>query len=583
MRAGRRRWCAAAALLAALPVMSADPPREIELTFTSDAVLRWTRGDRPVLVVRPEPGDGWLSIARRWGEAPRVVEAIVAANPSLRQPMRDRGVRVPFEILAPEVRVDAVQRLFAADRRGPSGWEHVVLDPFGGGEESWRWLAHLFTGGEEAARRLVGVAGGPAPARGTTVVVPDDLLLDAFRRVPAPATPTPTRTSTPTPAEEIEQEAGAEGALTYGRDRRGEYAVYRLRRGEALYSAVVVRFTGQLLAAQVNATAEVIADRSDIDDVTSIPVGHPIRIPLDLLTPEYLPAGHPRRAAWESEQRELARFLEVTHAHDLSGVHVIVDAGHGGADSGAVVNGVWEAPYVYDLACRVKDNLERHTRATVWMVRRDRNAGFTPSRSGRLLQDRDQVLLTRPPYDLEDSVIGVHLRWYLTNDIVLRRLPRGTASTKTVFLSIHADSLHPSVRGAMVYVPSRYMRPPTYRARHRQLERFQEYRDNHTVTLGNEFKARSEASSRYLAAKILDGLRRNGIERHPYEPVRDRILRGSRSYVPAVLRYTLAQHAVLVESCNLANEEDRTLILDADWRERFARSLVEGMAAAFGG
>ena len=56
-------------------------------------------------------------------------------------------------------------------------------------------------------------------------------------------------------------------------------------------------------------------------------------------------------------------------ATDLSGVHVIIDAGHGGVDTGAVVGGLWESTYVYDIACRIRANLERHTRATVWMTR----------------------------------------------------------------------------------------------------------------------------------------------------------------------------------------------------------------------
>jgi N-acetylmuramoyl-L-alanine amidase len=51
--------------------------------------------------------------------------------------------------------------------------------------------------------------------------------------------------------------------------------------------------------------------------------------------------------------------------------------------------------------------------------------------------------------------------------------------------------------------------------------------------------------------------------------------------VPAVLRYTAAQNAVLLEACNMANPEDRALLLQAAWRERFSRAVVEGMAAAF--
>ncbi len=125
--------------------------------------------------------------------------------------------------------------------------------------------------------------------RGRPMVIPTGLLLPAFRDVPAPV-PTPK----PSIAGWREQVPAEDGLpLSYGEDDLGPFAQYRLQRGEALYSAVVVRFTGQLIAKEVNATALEIAERSGIDDVTSIPVGYPVRIPLDLLVPKYLPTNHP--------------------------------------------------------------------------------------------------------------------------------------------------------------------------------------------------------------------------------------------------------------------------------------------------
>jgi N-acetylmuramoyl-L-alanine amidase len=231
--------------------------------------------------------------------------------------------------------------------------------------------------------------------------------------------------------------------------------------------------------------------------------------------------------------------------------------------------------------CRIKANLERHTRATVWTTV-EHGIGFTPPDRDRLEQRRDAFLLTRPRYQLEDSVLGVHLRWYLTNDIILNRLEASVPRSKTVFLSVHADSLHPSVRGAMVYVPSRYLRPTKpYTVRNSQIRRYAEYRNHPTVRLGDEFKARVEASSRHFAQNILTSLEQNGLGVHPYEPIRDRVLRGRRSWVPAVLRYTAAQNAVLLECCNMANADDRELLLQKEWRERFARAVVEGMASAY--
>jgi N-acetylmuramoyl-L-alanine amidase len=501
--------------------------------------------------------------------------------------MRDRTVRVPVEVLRDDLRLEAVRCLFPVDQRTGAGWQHFVLDPFGSGEESWEWLSALFAGHEDGVRDLK--RANPEYAerglvRGRPILVPESILLGVFISLAPIDTPTPVATATvlPTPSPKLVDTAGtATVPLEYGSDELGAYAVYRLRRGEALYSAVVVRFTGQLLAVQVNETAMEIAQRSGIDDVTDIPVGYPVKVPLDLLLPEYLPADHPRRIAWVEGQRELGRFLEVVHATDLSGVQVILDAGHGGGDTGALVAGLWESEYAYDIMCRIKANLERHTRATVWTTIRQKARGYTVSSTDRLDHRRDAYLLTRPPYPLEDSVLGVHLRWYLTNDIILNRLGANFPRSKTVFLSVHADSLHPSVRGAMVYVPSRYLRPSKFTVDRRDIRKFAEYRYHPTVRLGSDFKARVEASSRHLANNIISSLESNNIGIHPYEPVRDRVLRGRRSWVPAVLRYTAAQNAVLLEACNLANPEDRTLMQKAAWREQVARAVVEGMASAF--
>ncbi len=574
----------------AVLLIGAGEPHRVEIDFSSSERLVWTRGSPPALLTRPLPGEGWIALARRYSGTSDTARRIRAANAGLEHPLRDRSVRIPLEVLRADLRLAATRRLFPADRRVAFGWEHWVLDPFGGGEESWEWLAELFCGRPGAAddlRRANPELAAEGLRRARPIVVPAGSLLAVFRGVEPVATPTPSPTPTPraspTPGGvRTPTPVPGGGALEFGSDDEGDYAVYRLRRGEALYSAVVVRFTGQLHAPQVNATALEIAERSGIRDVTAIPVGYPIKIPLDLLLPENLPAGHPRRRAWELEQTELARFLEVVRAADLTGVHVILDAGHGGRDTGAVVDGVWESTYAYDIMCRVKANLERHTRATVWVLREDPDVGFAAPSSDRLAQTRNQVLLTDPPYALEDSTAGVHLRWYLTNDIITRRLGRDVPRSRTVFLSVHVDSLHPSVRGAMVYVPSRHMRPDSYTVRSRNLRRYREYRSSPTVNLSAQFKAKAEASSRYMAGRIVRALERNEIGVHPYEPVRDRVLRGRHSWVPAVLRYSLAQNAVLVEACNMANDEDRDLLLDHQWRERFARAVVEGVADAFG-
>ena len=318
-------------------------PQSIDFVFEPHGTIRWERAESPVLLVTPRRGDGWITLAQRYTGGSSAASSIRRANPRLRSPMIDRQVRIPLTTLRADLRLDAVRRVFPVDQRTVKGWQHWVLDPFGGGEESWVWLAELFTGRADRAEILERANAEDAshgPRRGRPIVVPEAQLISVFRSLPPVATPTPVATATsaprPSPVPSVVP-VRSTGPLGYGSDDLGEYAVYRLQQGEALYSAVVVRFTGQLLAVQVNETAMEIASRSGIDDVTDIPIGFPVKIPLDLLLPEHLPAGSPERLAWAEEQRELGRFLEVVHAADLSGVHVVLDAGHGGKDSGATV------------------------------------------------------------------------------------------------------------------------------------------------------------------------------------------------------------------------------------------------------
>ena len=166
------------------------------------------------------------------------------------------------------------------------------------------------------------------------------------------------------------------GELTYERQDGEPWAIYRLQRGEALYSSVVVRFTGLTTAADVNALAAEIAELNGIRDVTSIPAGREIRIPFDQLLPEYLPPNDPRRLAYEASGRRRGIQNPVL-ARGLDGITVILDAGHGGKDPGNTYGEVWESLYVYDVMLRVKQVLETTTAATVVPTTRD-GSSFRP-------------------------------------------------------------------------------------------------------------------------------------------------------------------------------------------------------------
>jgi N-acetylmuramoyl-L-alanine amidase len=580
-------------LLLAAP-LSAE--RAVVAALPDGGRVEWRRGDAPQLLVLPVAGEGWTRLAARvTGEADNADE-LRAANEGLRQPLAGIRVRVPWALMRPDLRVSCARAVFRRDWPAAGGWQHVILAPWGGDGESWWELAEWFCGdgSRYPALRDANPALGLYPAPGSRILIPSSSLLPEFRRVPpevppppevvaggltpiaAPAVPRMPAHPERTPAPAATPGAPAAPSLEYG---DGE-VVYRLRQGEALYSAVVVRFTGQLEAADVNATAREIAKRSGIADVTAIPVGYPIRVPFDLLLPEFLPAGHPRRVEWEKEREELAAVRRVIRAANLTGIHVILDAGHGGADTGAIANGVWESTYVYDVMNRVKRVLEEQTKATVWLTVRDLSLPRGRDERDVLPRTRNQQLLVDPPYDLGDSSTGVHLRWILGNSILARLKKQKVSSERVAFVSIHADSLHPAVRGLMVYVPSRSLR--SSRAPYvRTVYRYREASTMGSPRYPPSFRSRSEALSTQLGEAIVRSAERSSLPVHAYQPVRASVLRGGSRWVPAVLRYSTVPTAVLIEIGNLNNEQDRKLLLSWRFREKLAHAIAAGLAEGF--
>ncbi len=627
-------------LVLAMALVDASTP--VVATLPGGERVVWRRGEDPEVRALPLAGEGWYRVALRLTGDGRKVGALRQANPAQVVPLRDVRVRVPWILLSPPLKVAVLGALFPDDQRTPDGWRHRVRAPWGGDGESWLEMARWWCGDERAYAQLREANPHLSlfTAAGDEAFIPARLLLPAFRAMPvaevqraptpvpatatpapptatpAPPTPTPvpptptavtpaaTPVSTtlvagspapastpPLPAEDAVPSAVAPSPTPpvqptpLAREPRGdlEYlddaAVYRLRAGEALYSAVVVRFTGQLHAADVNATAAELARLSGITDVTDIDIGFPIRIPFDLLLPEFLPAGHPRRREWERTQEEVAAIRRAIRARNLYGIHIVLDAGHGGVDTGAIVKGVWESTYAYDVMDRVRRILEKETRATVWTTvtsRRSQNElelDVLPAR-------RTQRLLVDPPYDLSDSTTGVQLRWVLSNAIVRRLRAQNVDPEQVAFVSIHADSLHPSVGGLMVYVPGRAHRPaagsplPSGHA-------CRELREVGRPRFSSRFLARSEALSRQLAQAVVSSARRAEIPVHPYEPVRPAVVRRGSRWVPAVLRNSEAPSALLVEICNLANDKDRAQILSWRFRDKLAHAIAAGLADGF--
>jgi len=596
-------WLGLARPAAAAPVrLAIEPPGAASDGIDAGSMVAvLTDHHQLFLEAKPVQGEGVLAFARRLCGQEEAAAAIAAANSEPgdgpRAPFRlvaGLRYRVPFERLRPELQLLVIRTLFPDDRPAADGWHHQVRGAGLLGHGSLWHLAEWFTGDGmrfsdiRTHNRLVEDDLAP----GQEVVIPRRWLRPVFQGAiqgtigahagGAVAVPSDRAAgSAPPVTGAAPGERAVPYRLEYGKDRHGEYAIYRLEPGEALYSSVVVRFTGALHASDVNALAAEIARRSDIADVTDIPVGHAVKIPFELLLPEYLPADHPRRREYEAALRESGRFTNRVRAADLSGITVILDAGHGGDDPGASFGGVWESLYVYDIKLRVKALLESHTAARVVPTTRDGDHFRIPDRDV-LPYSRGHEVLTDPPYPITNPVIGVNLRWYLANSVFRHTVSSHGDPQKVVFVSIHADSLHPSLRGAMAYIPSASMRRGTFRKAGSAYQARQEWREQPTVSFPWKDRVKSEGLSRQLAEDVIGALARRGVAIHPYKPVREKIVRNRSEYVPAVLRYNEVPAKILLEVCNLANGQDRALLQTREYRQRVAEALVEAILRYYG-
>jgi N-acetylmuramoyl-L-alanine amidase len=339
----------------------------------------------------------------------------------------------------------------------------------------------------------------------------------------------------------------------------------------------------------VRELAELLRRRSGIRDLHDIPVNYLIKIPLDFLEPQYLPAGHPRRIEAEAARRELEQSLASRpvdkSSRGLRNVVIIIDPGHGGRDLGTMNNGVWEHDYVYDVACRLRRKIEQETAAQVRMTLTDLETGCEPSKSDKLVANHQGTILTTPPFlarENGEARIGVNLRWYLANSIYREALANGIDRDRVIFLSLHADSRHPSLRGVMVYVPGAAYRGRTYGSTSKTYRKYKEVREKPQVRYSKKERVRSEAVSTKYADAVVKAFRQQKLPVQPYQPVRNRIIRGKSVWVPAVLRGNAVPNKVLVEMVNLSNREDAALLAAARHRDRLAEALLRSLLDYYG-
>jgi N-acetylmuramoyl-L-alanine amidase len=585
---------AAAVLTAApsSPVATAQINNELRASLTRDYELE--------VLVQPHDGDAWTRLAKRVTGDAANWETIAAYSQLDDRLESEQKVRVPFALLRPALQRDVIKTLFPNDHPTAGGWQHVVAGSHGiEGESLWN-IAEWLTG-DGANYTLIRKANpsqGLSTRKGDVILVPKRLLTAAFGGSMEEENAPKTAAEVRQPADDPVQRAAADEnvpettalplgtasltpalppSLSYVRTGAEPYAVYRLQPGEALYSSVAIRFTGRVYSKDVGDVVDRIVKFNEIDDVARIPANYPVKIPIALLLPEYLPQDDPARVAHEATRRESAKVARRTRAAGLSGVHVILDAGHGGRDVGTEHEDVWESTYVYDVACRLKALLEKKSAAKVSMTTKSKSRGFAFAEKNVLDGASDHYVQTTPRYLLDDAIVGVNLRWYLANSLFRRAVKQGLAREKVLFLSIHADSLHPSLRGAMAYIPGAGYVPPSYRKNGDIYLTREEVREQPTVKQSREEALAAEGLSRDFAESVMTSFRNLGLKVHPFEAVRDNVVRGGHEWVPAVIRYNQVPTRMLLEVCNLGNRNDRELLKTSKYRQQLAEGIYRGM------
>jgi N-acetylmuramoyl-L-alanine amidase len=187
------------------------------------------------------------------------------------------------------------------------------------------------------------------------------------------------------------------------------------------------------------------------------------------------------------------------------------------------------------------------------------------------------MVLTSPRYELEDAIVGVHLRWYLANSMFRRAMKRGVAKEKVVFVSLHADSLHPALRGAMAYIPAERFVTGSYAKRDDVYLARAEVREYPVVRHEEEESLEAEGLSRGFAESVIASFQANKLEVHPFHPIREEVVRDGRQWVPAVIRYNMVPTRILLELCNLGNPRDRALMKTRKYRQHLAEAIYEGI------
>ncbi len=474
-------------------------------------------------------------------------------------------VKVPFAFLNYAYKKRALLQIFPNDTETDTSWVHVVTYP----SETWSSTAEIFCEEVDYADLLLQENGFEEEddfRLGQVVKIPARLLDESLRRHPLVVT-LPAPEVKPTPQEPVAPSAkplhSQDPELKLVTRSGKTYGTYRLKRGEALYSAVVVRFTGRVDADEVNQIARELMLVNGIADASKIPIGTEIKVPLELIDEALLGEEPPQVKIAPAPRRGRS-------------VHVILDAGHGGKDPGTMMRDLREDEIAYDLMRRIQDGLTGKNVRVHSLVSKNGKAEMSNGHTRKAA--RHEYVNVTPAYYIEDGRIGLNLRIYLVDAIYRKLLREGVAAEDIIFMSIHLDHLHPSVGGTMIYIPGANERAAKFKAGEEIFEKYQESRDR-TIFFAAKENRQAESASWAFSQTVISALREAKLPVHAYKPVRKYVYRGGKKWTPGIIRYNRVPTAVLIEAANFSNPSDQKRIRTPQFRQQLANAIVQAIVA----
>ena len=530
---------------------------------------------RLMVRLKPQAGEGIYRLVQRVFRKGYRSTKVLRTYYRSKRLYRDRYISLPLGLLDGKIRAAALQAVFPKDRSREKGWEHRVTHSW----ENLSLVAALFAKPGTSIRKLA--QENRLRKRGNLLYLNDRILI---------------------PWQRLNPELGLKPKLKvrpplYAKaDRSGKvYAWYRMRKGEAVYSSVVARFTGRLLHDEVDTMTKQLLRLNGIRNARRIQRNQALKIPMEWLSEEWLEGGgalvqQPQRTSRKRAAKSQQTTKKTTHKNTANKndprfqFHVILDSGHGGRDPGATYGSskrgdrIYEDEVVYDIQRRLIPLLQK-SNFKVYPTLLDPNQRKPVSKVSRR-HDQDEVVLVTPRYTIRNPQTGVNMRVFLVNYLYSKLRKQKIPQENILFLSLHADALHASLRGAMAYYPDHRLRKRVFGKRGQVYRKRKEYQRRVGFTVADNRE--SAVTSAAFGKSLISSFKKAKLPIHKSSnSVRGYLYRKGRKTLPAVLRYSKVPTSVLLEVANLNNKWDRRNLLKSQVRQQMANAIAQAVKVHF--